>query len=122
MSILDNFPHTATATRRRRTKGALGGGKDSFPTTIFTDRACWQQQASQGQIREFMKRGITVTDRVYFTDDPELTEKDILTITNTQAGSVATFEVRSRSLPDASAGLGVVFKVMCENTTTGSTP
>lgn len=122
MSLLDNLPHTATATARRRTKGSLGGGKDSFPTTIFTDRACWQQQAREAEIIQFMKRGITVTDKVYFTADPGLNEKNILVVTNPDAGTVTTFEVRSRALPDASAGLGVLFRVMCENTTTGSTP
>lgn len=115
MSLLDNFPHTATAKRRTRTKGTLGGAKDSFPTTLFTDRACWQQPAGDSQIEEFQKQGVTVTHKVYFVTDPAVDERDILII----GGD--TFEVRSYASPDASAGLGKLFRVMVEMTTTGST-
>lgn len=121
MSILDSLPHTATAKKRTRTKDSLGGSVDTFPTTVFTDRSCWQQVAKDSEILEFDKKGITVTDKVYFTSDPELDEKHILLITNPLVGTTVTYEVRSRALPDASAGLGVVFRVMCERTTTGST-
>jgi hypothetical protein len=65
---------------------------------------------------EFDKRGISVTDKVYFLTDPGLDENHNLAI-----GS-DTYEVRSFSDPDASAGLGVVYKVFVERTTTGSTP
>jgi len=115
-SLLDSFPHTCTAKRRIRTKGSLGGSKETFPTTTFTGRACWQQPAGEALIREFQKRGITVTNKVYFTADPGLDERDILII-----GS-DTFEVRSKANPDASAGLGIVYRILCEKTTTGSTP
>lgn len=121
MSILDSMPHTATAKRRTRTRGALGGSGDTFPDTLFEDRACWQQQATDREVTEFDKRGISVTDKIYFTSDPELDERDIVTVTNNNAGTVTTFEVVSRALPDASAGMGVVFRVMVVFSTTGST-
>lgn len=108
MSILDAFPHTATAKRRTRTKGTLGGTKDSFPTILFTDRPCWQQPAGDSEIDRYAKRQITITDKVYFTIEPEVDERDILIIGG------RTFEVRSRAVPDASAGLGVVYRVMVE--------
>jgi len=116
MSLLDNFPHTCTAKRRTRTKGTLAGSKDSFVTTVFSARACWRQLANDAEIREFEKRGISVTDKIYFTTDPGLDERHIIEID----GEI--LEVRSEAGPDASAGLGVVYRVMAERTTTGSTP
>ncbi len=116
MSILQNLPHTATAKRRTRKAGTLGGGRDSFPTTLFTDRECWRQPASDSEITEFEKRGISVTNKIYFVTDPEVDERDILVIDG------VNYEVKSAADPDASVGLGVVYRVMVEKTTTGSTP
>ncbi len=89
---------------------------------MFTDRACWQQSAKESEILEFAKRGISVTNKVYFTDRPAVDEQHTLIITNPQTGQTNTFEVRSRAEPDASAGLGILYRIMCELTTTGSTP
>jgi len=116
MSILDNLPHTCAAYRRTRTAGTLGGSKDSFSTTLFTARACWRQAAGDSEKLEFDKRGITVTHKIYFASDPSLDERDVLVI-----GS-DTMEVRSAASPDAGVGLSVVWRVMAELTTTGSTP
>lgn len=115
MGILDNFPHLATAKIRVRTKDSRGGSKDSF-TTVFTNRACWRQSAANREIREFEKRGMRVSHKIYFNADPGLDERHTLTI-----GS-QIMEVRSAAGPDASAGLGRVWKVMADLTTTGSTP
>ena len=109
------MPHTAIARTRTRTRDDLGGSKDSF-ADVFTDRECWQQPASNREVREFEKRGISVTDRIYFVTDPNLDEQHILVVNG------QPYEVRSESDPDASAGLGILFKVFAEKTTTGSTP
>lgn len=114
MGLLDNFPHTAIAKIRARVQDALGGTRDTF-TTVFQDRACWRQFAKESEIVEFEKRGMSVTDKVYFLSNPGLDERHILII----SGDV--FEVRSTAIPDASAGMSVVWRVMCELTTTGST-
>lgn len=114
MSILDALPHTVTIKIRTRTADSLGGSKDTF-TVVSEDVACWRQLASDREIHEFDKRGISVTDKVYFTSDPGVGETHILMF-----GS-DILEVRSYSAPDASAGMGVVWRVMCELTTTGST-
>lgn len=114
MSLLDNLPHTATATKRKRSKSASGGTKDTTASTIFTGRACWQQAASAKEITEFAKRGMSVTDKVYFTTRPALSAKHLLAVTNSQTGQTKTYEVRAVVDPDASAGLGVLYKVMCE--------
>lgn len=113
MSILDALPHLATARIRIRTLDTLGGSIDTF-SAVFTDRPCWQQLASDREIAEYDKRGISVTDKVYFTSDPGIDERHILIIDGT------TFEVRSRAKPDASAGMSVVWRVMCEERTTGA--
>lgn len=113
MGILDNFPHTCTAYLRTRQSDAYGGGLDGF-TVVFTERLCWQQAASFGEIEEYAKRGIRVTDKVYFTANCDLDERHELVVFNTLSDSSVRFRVAARSVPDASAGKGVVWKVMCE--------
>ena len=108
MSILENLPHLATAKRRTRTKGSLGGSKDSYATVVFTDRACWRQPASDNEVDGFQKRSIKVTHKIYFVADPELSDTDIIVM------GAETMKVRSASHPDASAGMGVVWRVMVE--------
>lgn len=114
MSILDSLPHTCDIKRRTRTLDTLGGSTDSYDTTN-SSVSCWRQVASDREINEFMKRGVSVTDKVYFTSDIQVDERDVLFF-----GS-DTYEVRSRAIPDASAGMSVVWRVMVEYTTTGST-
>lgn len=122
MSILDNLPHVATAKLRTVTQTAGLGNKPTYET-VFTDRSCWRQTASDDEVREFEKRGIRATDKVYFTSDPSIDEKHILTDVRNAgatAGTGSTWEVVSRAEPDASAGLGVVWRVMVVRSTTGS--
>ncbi len=108
MSLLDNLPHTATAKRRTRTKDTLAGAKDSFPITLFADRACWMQPLGASESTECQSRGITATHKVYFTADPGLDERCILVIQS------ITYDVKSVSSPDCSAGLGVLWRATCE--------
>ena len=123
MSLLDSLPHTATARIRTRTTDSIGGAKDAFADVSgFVARTCWQQAASEAEILEFDKRGISVTDKVYFVLRPAIDERHLLVVTNSLTGQTDTYEVRSRADPDAGAGLGRVYRVMCEKTTTGSTP
>ena len=117
MSILDNFPHSCTTKRRARTKGSLGGSKDTF-TAVSSNLKCWQQAASDNEIKEFAKSGIVVTNKVYFTADPGVDTRFVLVVTNPQTGTTDTLDVKSRAKPDASAGLGLVYRVMCEHSTT----
>ena len=119
--ILDNLPHVCITKRRVRTKGTLGGSSDAYET-VSTGLSCWQQSASDGEVEEFEKRGIAVTDKVYFASDPGVDARFVLEVTNPQTGSTDTLEVRSRAKPDASAGLGVLYRVMAELSTTGRTP
>lgn len=113
MGILNNFPHTANIYIRSRQPDGKGGSRDSF-ALLYGAVACWRQVAGERQITEFMKRGISVTDRVYFLSNLQLDERHLIQI----GGDV--LEVRSRAIPDASAGLSVVWRVMAEYTSTGS--
>lgn len=125
MSLLENFPHTCTAKLRSSVEGALGGTRSTF-STVFTGRACWRQIVSQAEIVEFEKKGISVTDRIYFLTDPGLDERHIVEISKMHARETVsgtdTLEIRSKAIPDATSGLGVVYRVYAEKTTTGSTP
>jgi len=105
MGILDNMPHTCTAKRRTRSQGSMGGGKDTL-TTIFADRSCWRQPATDAEILKMKKRDIDVDYKIYFTSDPGLDEQDIVFMNGDR------MEVRSTPEPDSSAGLGVVWKIM----------
>lgn len=110
MSILDVLPHTYVATKRTRTLDDYGGSVDSY-TTVSTGR-CWQQTASETEVNEYEKRGIAVTDKIYFTSAINLTEVNQITVTNTLSSSTVTFDIMTKAVPDASAGKGVVWRVM----------
>lgn len=89
---------------------------------MFTDRPCWQQTLKHAEIEANDKRGISATDKIYFTTKPELNAEHNLVVTNLDTGDTFTFEVRSRAIPDASAGLGILYRVFAERTTVGTTP
>jgi hypothetical protein len=91
-----------------RTQGSLGSSRDGLGTAVFTDRACWRQAASESEILQYQKRGISVTHKIYFTTDPGLDERHTIVM-----GS-DTMEVRTYASPDASAGLGVLYRVMAD--------
>ena len=115
MPLLDNFPHLCTIRRRVRTKGTLGGSKDSF-TDEQTDVPCWQQHASAKETVEYQKRGFESIRKIYFTSDPSVTTRHQVLVTEMGGVAVASpleLDVLTEALPDASAGMGVVFKAMC---------
>ena len=117
MSILDNLPHLATARLQTRTADSMGGTMPADGATLFTDRPCWRQAASDREVTLYQKRGIAVTHKVYFVTDPEVDENHHLTDVRNKdaaAGTGDRLEVRSRAHPDASVGLGIVYRVMCE--------
>ncbi len=101
----------------------MSGSLDKFDTIVFEDRDCWRQKASEADILEFEKLGISVTDKIYFLTDPGLDENHIVEIFRKADPTIGTtYKVATKADPDASAGLGVVFRIMVVRTTTGSTP
>ncbi len=82
--------------------------KDSFATVLFTDRACWRQPATSSEIKEYQQRDVVVTHKIYFTSDPGVDGSYVLVV----GGD--TMSVRSAAHPDASVGLGVLWRVMVQ--------
>lgn len=106
MGLLDNMPHTCAARRRLRTSDGMGGYVDSFDEVLFSGRACWRQQAGDSEVTWWQQRGEVVTDKVYFTSDPGLDPGCVLDF------GTERYDVVSLPKPDASAGLGVVWRAM----------
>lgn len=104
-SVIDNLPDRATAKRRTRVRDSIGGSKDSW-ATLFTDRTCWRQAASSGEIQVALARGVSVSHKVYFSADPGVDERDVLVV----GGD--TMSVRSAADPDATVGFGFLWRVM----------
>ena len=120
MSLLDNLPHRCNIYRRSRSTGPddLGVSVDSL-ILEKENVACWEQQASSSESRDWQKRGITVSKKIFFTADPEVTEGHVIVITYRRGAAVPVnfddmLDVKSAPDPDASATLGVVWKVMAE--------
>ena len=123
MSLLDNFPHEATIRRRLRTADDLGGTIDT-PAGTTTGVVCWEQAASDREVLEFEKRGMQIDRKVYFRTDPNLTTRHQILITKRLGVVVANpdvLDVKSAAGPDATAGLGIVFRVMCQLLTSEKT-
>ena len=79
----------------------------------FEDEVQGRIEKTQKEINEFDKRDKLVTHKVYFPTDPPLRVGDLITIT------VATPDILGQVLKflvfaDRSAGLGLLFGVMCE--------
>jgi len=119
VSLLENLPHRCTIRRRVRSKGTLGGSKDSF-TVEQTGVHCWEQKAGDSEITEFSKRGIRISRKVYFVNDPEVTERHQILITE-KSGVVDSdptpLDVKSTPRPDADVGFGLLFRVFVDEST-----
>jgi hypothetical protein len=100
---------------------ASGGRRDAY-TVEQTDVPCWEQQASASETRQYEKRDIMADRKVFFVTDPGVTTRHQILITSRDRGvttiaSPAVLDVTATPLPDASAGLGALYRVMCgENT------
>jgi len=114
MTVLDRLPHQATAKRRSLTQDPYGGTSSHWE--VLWTKECWLQPVSAKETNEYDKRGVVVEAKVYFAEDPGLTEQDVLEIGG------KSYEVVAVSDPDRSVGMGLVWRVMVVRTTTGSTP
>ena len=117
MSILSAFPHKCLIRRRIRTKGPLGGSGDSF-LNEQTNVSCWEQAATQKEAFDFEKRGMTLYSKIYFTVNPSVSERHQIIIMERSGTAISSdnqviLDVVTEAMPDASAGLGVVYKVFC---------
>jgi len=66
---------------------------------------------------------MSINRKIYFLTDPGVTVQHSIYITErlgTTVSSPIKLEVRTEALPDASAGLGIVYRVMAEEVTSDS--
>jgi hypothetical protein len=117
MSILDSMPHRCTIQRITRIDDELIGSRD-IPVVEQTGVECWEQQVSAVEALEFEKRGMNVNTKVFFTSNPNVTEKHEIIITQRLGDPIAdadqiTMQVVAVPEPDATAGMLVAWRVMC---------
>jgi len=122
MSLLDVLPHKCTIAARERVKAS---GGDGVPLEVFTavstDVECWIQQMSSSEMSDYQKRGVNVNRKVFFAANPDIHEGMTIVMTEQNGVAIAeaeqeSFDVMSSPNPDASAGLGVVWRVACNST------
>ena len=129
-SILDNFPHLCSIFRVTPQPDGLGG--TIYSVVIEQENvSCWEQKLSSSEVLDYEKRGIKVDTKIYFIDDPQVTERHRILITSrfdvpspnldpTDVTNPNIFDVKTTDYPDASAALQVIWKVMC-STKSGAT-
>lgn len=108
------FPQRADIRIRIRTLDELGGSRDAYQL-VYQDVPAWVQIVSEREIFEFQRRGFSVTDRIYLLTDLPIEEEHVIDI------GLDRWEVISRARLDASAGKSVVWRIMANITSTGST-
>lgn len=130
MSLLDNPPHRCTIGLATRISDAFGGNVYGIEVQKV-DVECWEQPVSDSESKAYQKKGQSVTTKIYFSENPNLTEQHRILITErlgiptsnldiSDVGNPDTLSVVSTAQPDASVGLGVLFRIMC-NSLTGET-
>ena len=119
MSLLNSMPHKCTIQKRVRTKGTLGGSKDTA-TIIRQDVECWEQQLNSSEVSDYQKQGIRADRKVFFVSDPSVGRRSQILITERFGETVTNPEVLdvvNTPIPDASAGLDMVWRVVVRYTT-----
>jgi len=115
-SILDNMPDECTIRRRIRTKGELGGSKDSS-TEEQTGVSCWEQQVSAAESLAYQKQGASLRSKVFFAENPNVSRRHQIVITSRNGEAIASadqeaWDVLSFAAPDVSVGRGLLWRVM----------
>ena len=121
MSLLDELPNRCSIYRKVRTVDGMSGNIDT-PVLEQSNVECWRQSANSSEVTIFQKQDITVSCKIYFSENPQVTEQHSIVITkmNGEAVTEEFYDVVSYAVPDAGAGLGVLYRVMV-NTSTGRT-
>jgi hypothetical protein len=120
MALFDSMPHECRIQRRVVTLDTLGGTRITR-TTLQSNVPCWQQALSTSELLRFDKMGVVVRTKIYFADDPQITDRDEIVITKRNGIVVPTseeivYQCLQNSAPDASAGCGVLFRVYGDDT------
>jgi hypothetical protein len=91
----------------------MGGNRD-VPIVVAEDVPCWLQQAGATELKLFEQRGMTLSYKIFFLTDPGVTAQHqiVLTWYQDQEAEFNPGTVLSATKPDATAGLGKLWKVM----------
>ncbi len=97
------------------------GGRAVSRVTEQRNVHCWEQTASTSEVAKYGKLGMSVNSKIYFKADPQITDQHEIVITARMVDGVLTTveaadEVILQNLlpakPDASSGLGVLWRVL----------
>lgn len=105
------MPHTVAIQVRTVTSDGYGGVVESWSTVSGKSTVeAWVQNAGDGEISQFAKRGIRVTKKIYFPVDQGITERHRIVYGST------IFTVRSYS--EADVGHGILYRAMVDDDST----
>lgn len=116
MSLLDALPDRCTIFVRTRVAGTMGGGKD-LDVEQETSVECFAQPAGQAEVLDYDKRGMSITDKVYFVLDPGLNERNRILITRRNGSEVDEESMDVVTVYDSSVGRRKLWKAMCNRIT-----
>ena len=136
MSLYDvgNLPLLCSVYKTTRVREAGVGHSMKTPVFVASSVKCWEQAASASETKKYLQRGYTISRKVYFNYDIRsiISERCMIVITHRQnadgeqeAVSDATreyYDVVSIDEPDASAGYGILWKVMLTNVSSDRNP
>jgi len=115
--LLDNLPDRCSIYRRDQQPLAedLGSVVDTL-VLVAAEVHCFVQTMSSSESQDWQKRGITVSNKIYFIQDPTVDERHVIFVTNRRGFAVPSssqirYEVKSFAEPDASIGAGIVWRV-----------
>lgn len=121
MSLLQSLPHLCTIRRRKNagtaTSGDAFGGPKNSRVEEQTNVPCWEQPLSANEQLKYDKMGVVANRKIYFTTNPNITDRSEIIITQRHGEDVAeadqvVIDGLIAADPDASAGLGRLFRVM----------
>jgi len=119
VSLLDNLPHICTIRLKSHAQGSMGQSKVTA-RNVRLNMACWEQPAGDSEFGSYQKEGVRITHKVFFLENPYVKRRYQIVITHRQGVAVANpkvLDVVSYPMPDATAGLGVCYRVLCEEVT-----
>lgn len=130
----ENLPHLCNVYKTTRVREVGVGHAKKTPVLVQSAVKCWEQAASASEVKNYMQRGYTVSRKVYFNFDIRsiISERCLIVIThrqNADGGQEAvsestreSYDVVSINEPDASAGYGILWKVMLTNSSSDRNP
>lgn len=114
MSLPENLPHSCDVKKSVPVQDDLGGDLEELQA-FLTNQECWVQPASDREITQFQRRDQNVTHSVYFHGNPGIRPGYVV---EPKDGAIACpfagASLEVRSVNEATAGLGVLWKAMCE--------